>query len=179
MPDENKSDKNKGSGDDANKILTVEEIQAIAKKAEAALAGDDDKDKNKGGDDKDKSDNDDEFVLDPKNIDTDKTLKYIDKLKDENARRRIANKKADDKLGKLTTELTSAKDALMLLLIGLRGLMIRPKQKRPRKNQTLRRLKRQSMIFPRKLVILRRPIPRISKNLLKLTSVFKCKSART
>lgn len=118
MPDEDKNkkgDDNKGGGD-KNKPLTADEIDAIAKKAKAALdAEDDDKggdDKNKKGDDDDKSGDDDEFTIDPKNIDTDKTLKYIDKLKDENARRRIANKKSEARLTKLETQLKEATEAL-------------------------------------------------------------------
>lgn len=111
-------DKNKNTGDDdKNKPLTTEEIQAIAKKAEEALAAkdDDDKDdtnKNTGDDDNDDDDDDDDIGLDPKNIDTDKTLKYIDKLKDENAKRRIANKKLDKKLAKQTEALNEATKAL-------------------------------------------------------------------
>lgn len=112
-----KDDKNKAGDDkdDKNKTLTTEEIQAIAKKAEAALAAEDDDD---DGDDKNKKTGDDEdgddddLELDPKNIDTEKTLKYIDKLKDENAKRRIANKKLDKKLAKQTQALDEATKAL-------------------------------------------------------------------
>lgn len=115
MPDEdkNKAGDDKG-GDDKNRTLSADEIEAIAKKAKAALEAEDDKggdDKNKKDDD-DKGGDDDDFKIDPKNIDTDKTLKYIDKLKDENARRRIANKKSEEKLTKLETQLKEATDAL-------------------------------------------------------------------
>ena len=115
MPDDDKNKSGDNKGGDDKKTLTADEIEAIAKKAKAALdAEDDDKggdDKNKkGGDNKD--DDDDDFNIDPKNIDTDKTLKYIDKLKDENARRRIANKKSEEKLAKLEDQLKSATEAL-------------------------------------------------------------------
>ena len=116
MPDEDKNksgDDNKG-GDDKNRTLSADEIDAIAKKAKAALDAEDDDKNKKGGDDDDdkKGDDDDDFQLDPKNIDTDKTLKYIDKLKDENAKRRIANKKAEQRLTKLESQLKEATDAL-------------------------------------------------------------------
>lgn len=107
----NKSDDDKGG--EKNKPLSAEEIQAIAKKAEEALAAEDDDDK--GGDDDDKGKkggDDDEPELDAKNLDADKTLKYIDKLKDENAKRRIANKKAEKRLTKLEAQLKEATEAL-------------------------------------------------------------------
>lgn len=113
-------DKNKNQGDDKggegkkNQPLTAEQIEAIAKKAEAALAAeDDDKSGEKGGDkDGDKGGDDDDLDLDPKNIDTEKTLKYIDKLKDENAKRRIATRKAEKRLTKLEEQLKEATEAL-------------------------------------------------------------------
>lgn len=115
MPDDDKNKNNNGDNKGGDKTLTADEIEAIAKKAKAALDAEDDQkggdDKNKKGDD-DKDGDDDEFKLDPKNIDTDKTLKYIDKLKDENARRRIANKKSEEKLAKLEEQLTKATEAL-------------------------------------------------------------------
>jgi DNA repair exonuclease SbcCD ATPase subunit len=112
MPDDNKPT----DGDDKNKPLTPEQIAAIAKKAEEALnakdGDDDDKKKGKSDDGDDPNKDDDDFQLDPKNIDTDKTLKYIDKLKDENAKRRIAAKKAEKQLEDKTKQLAEATKAL-------------------------------------------------------------------
>lgn len=113
-----KDEKKTGEDESKKGTLTLEQIEAIAKKAEKALnAKDDDDDTKKkgkgtGDDDDDDPGDDDDFQLDPKNIDTDKTLKYIDKLKDENAKRRIAGKKLDKKLNKTTEELQNAANAL-------------------------------------------------------------------
>ena len=113
--DKNQNGEN-NKGGEKNKPLSAEEIQAIAKKAEAALAAEDDDDKGESGNDDNKGesggDDDDNLELDAKNLDADKTLKYIDKLKDENAKRRIANKKAEKRLTKLEAQLKEATEAL-------------------------------------------------------------------
>jgi chromosome segregation ATPase len=113
MPDD---DKTKKGDDDKGKnrgAMTTEEIEAAAAKAAEILKKEDDdaKDK-KGGDDDDANSGDDDLNIDPNNIDTEKTLKYIDKLKDENARRRIANKKSEKRLTALETQLADAQKAL-------------------------------------------------------------------
>lgn len=106
--DDNKDGKN---GDEGNKkTLTTEEIEAIAKKAQEALDKDDDKDDDDTGDNDDNDENDDDDAVDPK--DAEKTLKYIEKLKDENAKRRIAKKKIEKKLAAQTKELQDAAKAL-------------------------------------------------------------------
>ena len=100
--------------------MTADEIAAAAAAAkkllddEKAAAGD------KGGDnggDKggDKSVVDDDPNKDRKagdNIDIEKTLGYVDKLKDENAKRRIENKKLTDRLDKTEKQLQDAAKAL-------------------------------------------------------------------
>jgi chromosome segregation ATPase len=104
-----------GEEEDKNKEksnMSNEELEEAAKKAAEALAEskkalEGDKDKSKEGEG-----SEDEETIDRNNLDADKTLKYIDKLKDENARRRIANKKLDEKLTAATTQLESATTAL-------------------------------------------------------------------
>lgn len=119
MADDDKKNKDgddKGKNkDDGSKKMTWEEIQEVANRAAAAVAKKDDDDKGDDGDDKDdkkKKGDDADLDVDPKTLDSDKTLAYIDKLKDENAKRRIAAKKATQDAEKKGAELQKAADAL-------------------------------------------------------------------
>ena len=110
MPDDNKNnDDNKGTGgENQNKAMTPEEIEAAAKRAKELL----DDEKKKAGDDDPKGGKKDDDPTKDKSPDMEKTLKYVDKLKDENAQRRIENKKLTDRLTKTETQLQEAAKAL-------------------------------------------------------------------
>lgn len=101
--------------------MTTEEIAAAAAAAKALL---DDEKKNSSGDPagtppQGKKEGDDGLLDDPTkdrankaNIDMDKTLAYVDKIKDENAKRRIENTKMKERLANLETQLDTAVKAL-------------------------------------------------------------------
>jgi hypothetical protein len=113
MADENKGSNgdNKSGGDGgSNRQMTTEEIEAAAAKAKALI---DDEKKKTGDDDKNKGGSvDDDDPTKSSTPDMDKTLKYVDKLKDENAQRRIENKKLADRISKTEEQLKEATKAL-------------------------------------------------------------------
>lgn len=119
MADDDKNKDGKGgeggkpAGDDAGRPMSTSEIAAAAAAAKKLL--DDEKGgggDGKGGDDKSVLDDDPNKDGDRTKLDIDKTLKYVDKLKDENAQRRIENRKLTDRLTKTEQQLQSAAKAL-------------------------------------------------------------------
>lgn len=120
MANEDSTNKNGTGGEggdhkagDGDKRMTADEIAAAAAAAKKLL--DDEKNKGgEGGDDKGKSvvDDDPNKGGDRKNVDIEKTLEYVDKLKDENAKRRIDNKKLNERLDKTEQQLSQAAKAL-------------------------------------------------------------------
>jgi DNA repair exonuclease SbcCD ATPase subunit len=99
-----------GGASDGDKRMTADEIAAAAAAAKKLL----DDEKKAGGEGADKSvvDDDPNKGGDRSNVDIEKTLDYVDKLKDENAKRRIDNKKLNERLDKTEQQLAQAAKAL-------------------------------------------------------------------
>jgi chromosome segregation ATPase len=107
MPDDDKGGK---TGE-----MTTEELQAAAKRAEEKLAAEKaarEEAERKLEEERKRREKEDDDDIDPDEIKDEKTQKYLKKLKDENAQRRIANKKAEEKLTTLETQLEEATKAL-------------------------------------------------------------------
>lgn len=114
--DKNKSGTGGESGqrsDDGR--MSTDEIAAAAAAAKKILddeKGGDGGDKGKGGGDDDLLNTDPNKDRKDGNIDIEKTLSYVDKLKDENARRRIEGRKLNERLTKTEQQLQDAAKAL-------------------------------------------------------------------
>jgi len=116
---DNKGGDGKGGDGSGDRRMTADEIAAAAAAAKKLL--DEEKNKGGGGDGGDKGAGGDKPIVDEDpnkdrkdgdRIDIEKTLSYVDKLKDENAKRRIDNKKLSDRLDKTEKQLQDAAKAL-------------------------------------------------------------------